>query len=86
MNPVAFDHSPAEAPPASFAIAAAGRYHFTVQPIRVRDFAPHLGCDVARTVAYRARCTCGWDSVSCPTFADARTEGRVHAALKHQRS
>ncbi len=54
------------------------RYAFTVQPVTFHAPDTQLGCNVARIVAYRARCTCGWDSPGRATYALARSEGVWH--------
>lgn len=50
----------------------------TMQPVYVRGPSADLRCDVRRTVAYRAKCSCGWIGKARGTVQAARIEHRLH--------
>lgn len=52
-----------------------------VEPVRVKQHDPELGCDRLRIVGYRGRCGEHWLGARWDTFAEA-----VADAIEHNRS
>lgn len=56
------------------------RHNITVQPVYQRASSPDLRCEVRRTVAYRAKCSCGWLDKARSSVQAARISHREHTA------
>jgi len=55
-------------------------HHVKVQPLRMRQHDPAIGCDRLRGLGYWAVCSCGWKSKVVPSVHDARGWGLVHVS------
>jgi hypothetical protein len=54
-----------------------------VEPVRVKQHDPELGCDRLRIVGYRGQCFGHWTGAQRDTFAEALAEAIAHNVSEH---
>jgi GTP cyclohydrolase II len=57
--------------------------HATAQPVKIRLHSEMLRTDVLSTVAYRARCECGWQGPSRDKRGSAHIDASEHNRVAH---
>lgn len=53
-------------------------HRLTYRPVRLRQFAPLLGCDLLKGIGYTWQCSCGERGPILRELREARDAGRSH--------